>query len=290
MTAPYYADDLVTLYHGDFRDTHAWLDADVLVSDVPYGIDYRSNQRRQTLARSIEGDKDTVARDWALTMWQQRREGEWTPDAPALIFGTWRIPRPEATRQVLIWDTKGALGMGAMDLPWKPAHQEIYVLGKGFAGRRTTDVLVYPPVQSLGYNGRLHPHEKPIGLMQALIDKCPPGAIADPFAGSGSTLAAAKQLGRRAIGVEIDERYCEIAAKRLAQDTLFGAEPTPSRLSAAVGHVAAQEITQAIAERFDREFRANEVRCVGCDQWVPLDADPSALPKQHVTRCLGGAA
>jgi hypothetical protein len=211
--APYYSDDLATLFHGDCREVTAWLEADVLVSDVPYGIDYRSNQRRQTLARSIAGDKDTTARDDVLTAWGDR---------PALIFGTWRIPRPEATRALLVWDTKGALGMGAMDLPWKPSHQEIYVLGKGFAGRRTTDVLTVAPVQSLGYNGRVHPHEKPVSLMGELVRKCPPGVIADPFAGSGATLVAAKTEGRKAIGVEIDEAYCEVIAKRLAQDTLFG--------------------------------------------------------------------
>ena len=218
--SPYYEDDLVVLYHGDCMAFDEWkVGGKVLVTDPPYGIDYRSNSRHSEgsqLARSIAGDKDTSARDAVLDAWGDRFR-------PALIFGTWRIPRPETTRQVLIWDTKGALGMGALDLPWKPSHQEVYVIGHGFTGRRGSDVLTHAPVQSLGYNGRQHPHEKPIGLMQDLIDKCPPGAVVDPFAGSGSTLVAAKQIGRRAVGVELEERYCEIAAKRLAQDTLFGA-------------------------------------------------------------------
>jgi len=142
---------------------------------------------------------------------------------PALVFGTWRAPRPRATRTLLVWDTKGALGMGDLSIPWKPAHQEIYVLGHGFKGRRTSDVLSYPPVQSMAANGRVHPNEKPVDLLQDLIGKCPPGVIVDPFCGSGSTLRAAKNMGRKAIGVELDERYCEIAAERLGQEVLdFG--------------------------------------------------------------------
>jgi DNA modification methylase len=210
---PYYQDDLVTLYHGDCSEVMEWLTADVLVSDVPYGIGYNSGKQRETLARSIHGDKDTTVRDRAIRSWRSSR-GD---DAAALIFGTWRIERPESTRQVLVWDTKGALGMGALDLPWKPSHQEIYVLGKGFHGNRGSDVIVAPPVQSMGTNGRVHPHQKPVALMEALIEKCPAGTVADPFAGSGSTLIAARNLGRKSIGVEIDEGYCERIVKRLSQ-------------------------------------------------------------------------
>ena len=80
--------------------------------------------------------------------------------------------------------------------------------------------LRFAPVQSMARNGRVHPHEKPVELMRALLAKCPPGIILDPFMGSGTTLRAAADLGRKAIGIEIEERYCEIAAKRLAQGVL----------------------------------------------------------------------
>ncbi|AKJ72071.1 DNA-methyltransferase [Gordonia alkanivorans] len=211
MGEPYYEDGLVTLYHGDCLDITAWLEADVLLTDPPYGIDYQSGSRRDTLAASIAGDKDTTARDAALDAWGDR---------PALVFGTWRVPRPEGTHTRLIWDTKGALGMGDLSVPWKPSDQEIYVLGKGFAGRRDSNVLTCAPVQSMARNGRLHPHEKPTTLLARLIAKCPPGVIADPFAGSGSTLVAASEANRKAIGVELDERYCELIAKRLSNQTM----------------------------------------------------------------------
>lgn len=209
---PYYQDQHITLYHGDCLEiADVWTRADVLVTDPPYGIQYNSGQRREKLARSILGDEDTAARDTVLALWAER---------PALVFGTWRIPRPAATRALLVWDTKGALGMGDLRIPWKPSHQEVYVLGNGFTGTRSTDVLRYAPVQSMARNGRHHPHEKPLPLLRDLIAKCPPGTIADPFAGSGSTLVAARHLGRHAIGVELEERYCEITAKRLAQGAL----------------------------------------------------------------------
>lgn len=207
----YYDRDGITIYHGDWALVlAAFDDADVLVTDPPYGIDYESGHFG-TLPRSIAGDESTFARDAVLQCWDP---------APALVFGSWRAPRPEATRMLLVWDTGGALGMGDVSLPWKPSHQEIYVLGRGFDGPRTSDVLAYPPVQSTAANGRLHPHEKPVPLMRELIRKCPPGVILDPFMGSGSTLRAAKDLGRQAIGIEISEEYCEVAVERLRQGVL----------------------------------------------------------------------
>lgn len=209
---PYYADESVTLFHGDCREITAWLEADVLVTDPPYGIAYNSGSRRDSLAASIAGDEDTELRDWALSQWQ----------GSALVFGTWRVPRPDHTHTRLVWDTKGALGMGNLAVPWKPSDQEVYVIGYDFHGRRDSNVLRHAPVQSMARNGRTHPHEKPLSLMTELIAKTR-GVVADPFAGSGSTLVAAKLLGRRAIGVELDERYCEIAARRLDQGVIdFG--------------------------------------------------------------------
>ena len=127
---------------------------------------------------------------------------------------------------VLTWEKGEHVGMGDLALPWKPNTEEIYVLGTGFTGTRSGSVLkCYAIAGTVGRaqdGTRSHPTEKPVALMAELIRKCPAGLVADPFAGSGTTLRAAKDEGRRAIGVELEERYCEIAARRLAQDTLFG--------------------------------------------------------------------
>ena len=208
---PYYQDDACTIYHADCLDVLP-VAADVLVTDPPYGINYKSGKMRIAgNSRSILGDSDTSLRDVVLDGWAGR---------PALVFGTWKRQHPPSTRQILVWDTKGALGMGDLALPWKPSHAQIYVLGHGFSGRRESDVLTVAPVSSFASNGRQHPHEKPVALLRRLVAKCPAGTVLDPFMGSGTTLRAAKDLGRKAIGIEIKERYCEIAARRLAQEVL----------------------------------------------------------------------
>jgi len=210
---PYYEHGGVTLYHGDCREILPALDLagiGTLVTDPPYGIDYESGSARiEGNARSIVNDANTNVRDAVLQAWGER---------PALVFGSWKVARPAGTRGVLVWDKGGALGMGDLSLPWKFDHEEIYVIGRGFTGRRNCgSVIRCPPVQSVG---RAHPNEKPVRLLLALVAKCAPGGIVDPCAGVGPSLQAAKNLGRRAIGIEIEERYCEIAAKRLAQEVL----------------------------------------------------------------------
>jgi DNA modification methylase len=214
----YYADDRVTLHHGDCLEIDAWLGADVLVTDPPYGIAYQSSmnrdQRNTKPGRPVIGDMTTDARDAALDMWGNRA---------ALIFGRWDVPRPKAAHTRLIWDKGNSPGMGDLKIPWGRSDEEIYVLGSGFAGVREGSVLRVQMLNSRDRERPNHPTPKPVPLMERLIWKCH-GIITDPFAGSGSTLIAARNLGRSAIGVEIEERYCEIIAKRLDHMCLdFGA-------------------------------------------------------------------
>jgi hypothetical protein len=202
----YYQDARITLHHGDCRDIPEWLEADVLVTDPPYGQDYRSNRADETSksARSIANDADTVVRDAALALWGDR---------PRMVFEGRDVPElPHNAR--LVWHKPGS-GMGDLSMPWKPDYEFVSVRGKGFTGDRDTSVLSYP---LRVFRGDLeHPHMKPNGLMEALIAKCPPGVLADPFAGSGSTVVAARNLGRSIVAVELEERYCELIVKRLEQ-------------------------------------------------------------------------
>ena len=221
MSTPYYSDDSVTLFHGDCLEIDAWLEADVLVTDPPYGIAYKSSMNRDRrnakLGRVIASDNSLTVRDDALNLWG---------DPPAIVFGRWDVPRPAAVRARLIWDKGNTVGMGDLSLPWGRSEEEIYVLGTGFTGKREGNVIRAQMLMSGDANRPNHPTPKPTGLMEVLIAKCPPGVIADPFAGSGSTLLAAKNLGRKAIGVELDEGYCELIAKRLSQDVIDFREAT----------------------------------------------------------------
>lgn len=214
--APYYDEGGITIYHGDCLEILAWLTADVLVTDPPYGVAYASNMGGKFKGHGIAGDSDTAVRDAAVKLWGDR---------PALIFGSWKMPRPAATRHVVIWEKGDHVGMGDLAMPWRPNVEEVYILGSGFTGHRGSSVLRYnaPSPNFTPPALRLHPTEKPLQVMEALIAKCPPGVITDPFMGSGTALRAAKNFGRRAIGIEAEERYCEVAARRMSQEVLdFG--------------------------------------------------------------------
>ena len=211
----YYQDDYVTLYHGDCLDQTEWVDADVLVTDPPYGIAYQSggmSNATVAIKDTVANDETADVRDNALKLWG---------DKPGVVFGSWRIERPANTKHRLIWYKQNALpGMRAT--PWYNADEEIYILGSGFVGKPEQNVLVTKTRQDGAYGEVAkvgHPTPKPVGLIERLINKCPDGVIADPFSGGGSTLIAARNLGRKAIGIELEEKYCEIIASRLANQT-----------------------------------------------------------------------
>jgi site-specific DNA-methyltransferase (adenine-specific) len=221
LPEPYYQRDGITLYLGDALTITTWLTADILITDPPYGMNYRSNMRNEP-RRRIDGDHDTLVRDDALRLWGDTK--------PGIVFGTWKQPRPDRTSQILIWD-KGpgyGPGMGDTSAPYGHSHEEIYLLGrwpKPDTFTRHGSVLTTRTPMS-GRKGLAsasgHPTPKPVPLMEQLILSTPPGAIiADPFAGAGSTLIAARNRGREVIGVEMDPTYAAYAVERLQQLTLW---------------------------------------------------------------------
>ena len=215
---PYFEDEFVTLFHGDCLEVSDWLSADVLVTDPPYGIawltrgTYGGDKKGKVKEKNaIASDRDAVVRDTVIELWGEK---------PAIVFGTSRVSRPTRTEHLLIWH-KAGMPPGPTNAAFMSQHEEVYVWGSGF--RKSS-----PPLRSVittrehrptAVSNSGHPTPKPIGLMETLIDRCPPGVIADPFAGSGATLLAARNLGRKVIGVELEEKYCDLMAKQLSQQT-----------------------------------------------------------------------
>lgn len=205
-----------TLYCGDARDFILTLGCPAgVLTDPPFGIDYQSGHATDALwagGRRIANDQDTSVRDEVLG------ECDLLGKPPMLVFGSRKRPEPADTKMVLIWDKGPALGMGDLSLPWKPTTEEIYVLNSGWVGKRDKGAVVYhPPVQSMAKNGRLHPNEKPVGLLRKLLQSFPDGLILDPFMGSGSTGVACMLEDRDFIGCEIDPAYFDIACRRIEE-------------------------------------------------------------------------
>ena len=219
----YYQDEHVTLYHGDCLTEHReWLDADVLVTDPPYGIGWSVPQgafnkelgrRRHGVGHAgIANDGDAGARDAALALWD---------DGAAVVFGQLSAEAPPGTKQTLVWQKPDNAGIFGSIGGWRRNVEAIYLLGRWpkLPAQRSA-VLKSNTTALATYVKHGHPHGKPNDVMETLIESCPPGVIADPFAGGGSTLVAARNLGRKAIGVELEEKYCEIIARRLGQGVL----------------------------------------------------------------------
>lgn len=227
---PYYEDGAVTIYHGDCREIVPALEiasVDLVIIDPPYGTAGRdgSVHRDGTATMGDRASRDTfvwATRHDAKTLFQVT-----THDVHCYVFSDWRRHKDVQIayelvgwelRSLIVWD-KGS-GMGEF---WRSSHEFVLFLTKecprklehGGCMNVIRENFVIPA-------RRTHPTEKPIKLMRQLIKASSSEGrlILDSVMGSGTTLRAAKDLGRKAIGIEIEERYCEIAAKRCAQEVL----------------------------------------------------------------------
>ncbi len=226
---PYYDDgNGIVIYHADCRDVLPTLGAvDLVLTDPPYGCDYLSNRRisNTEVAQVIAGDTDLCAMRDAIKLCGDLllddRHVYYFASADETIGDACKLlPSSLTFRRLLCWD-KGNHGMGDLSGNYGHAWEAIIFASKGrreINGKRPSSLL---RVQRGGAGSMWeHPTQKPVSLMRYLIERSTlPGEIViDPFMGSGTTLRAAKDLGRKAIGIEIKERYCEIAARCLSQE------------------------------------------------------------------------
>ena len=228
MPEPYYQKDGITIYHGDCRTILPTLPqkADMMLTDPPYGVKFKSN--RGTLgdiANDAPEDQPIIIEALGLALKQLRRGRH------VYMFGHGLIDLnglPLCGFTELIWD-KVNFGMGDLTKPWATQHEKItfatYETSKanrekrGF-GKLSARLRKGSILRCLRHNSasaKRHPSEKPVDILRQMIESSSVlgEMVLDPFMGSGATLVAAKMEGRAAVGIELEERYCEIAAKRL---------------------------------------------------------------------------
>ncbi len=195
----YYNEGGITIYHGDCREIlpEVWFGVDLVLTDPPYP-DYFVDEYRYH-----EGVLDGIASIHCrqLVCWSGRAE---FPLSYTAVHIWNKNPSNHGAQYERVFERNGG------------KHQKVftyYMVNSTVAAQMTGDVF------------NEHPSQKPIRLMSALVAHGGGSLLLDPFMGSGTTLVAARSMGRRAIGIEIEERYCEIAAKRLSQGVLQLEQP-----------------------------------------------------------------
>lgn len=206
---PYYEHAGITIYHGDCREILPELGecADVLVTDPPYGIGYDAERYPDARFEGVMvGDGADFDPTQLLAM-----------SLPSVLWGANNYAHLLPPGGWLCWDKRVVeaadriLG-SPFELAWCSIRNRFKILRCQHGGAVNAD----------GSAPRVHPTQKPLRVMNwSLGQLADDGIVLDPFMGSGTTLVAAKNLGREAVGIEIEEKYCEISAKRLQQEVLL---------------------------------------------------------------------
>jgi site-specific DNA-methyltransferase (adenine-specific) len=220
---PYYEEAGITIFHGDCREVLPTIEADVVVTDPPYGLDFPYPSYVDT-RENLTG---LIAEVFAHRSKFSRL---------VILCGPTQIRDYDKSDWVgaVTWNTTGSFGSFGYS-QWTP----VLLYGKDLGGFGNVNGITKSDVLHINGGGAvgfqrdvpegLHVCPKPLNIMVWAVRRFTQetDTILDPFMGSGTTLVAAKQLGRRAIGIEIEERYCEIAVKRLRQDVLPFEPPAP---------------------------------------------------------------
>lgn len=222
---PYYQDDAVTIYHGDCREILPTLEkVDLVLTDPPYGIGADKAQQGAAQQRIKAAGSSKAGRgykDYGATNWDSSRPAVDVFNrmldicTDAIIWGgNYFADALPASMGWLVWNKcQRGFSLADGELAWTSFQNamRIFDISRGAALQ----------------DGKEHPTQKSLEVMRLSIGyadrhaKTNPQTILDPFMGSGTTLRAAKDLGRKAIGIELEERYCEIAARRMCQEVLL---------------------------------------------------------------------
>lgn len=220
---PYYQDDSVTIFHGDNLEIISQLPkVDLIITDPPYGVNTKSDGMGK-----LSPWADLCNSAFWYSAWIKSCRDRLKTNGCLWSFLNWRsmVTFQKAScdigwpiESMLVWD-KCWIGPGG-NIGLRPSYELIAL----FAGSDfNIENRGLPDIQRWKWSSQKpngHPAEKPIDAMLWLINISGGDLIFDPFMGSGTTLRAAKNMGRKAIGIEIEERYCEIAAKRMSQECL----------------------------------------------------------------------